>query len=127
MYASMATVGSVTGSMIVDFISRKGGEQGLHRVLPEKRIEYVKRRVRTRAGYAIAAAACFRRPFPFTPFVAAAAALQYPRWRMIALLLSARMLRFSLIGLLGISSGRHHATRETTRGQVQPSRIVDCV
>ena len=105
LYASMATIGSVTGSMIIDFISRKGGEQGLHRVLPRKKIEYVKHKVERRAGYAIAIAALLPPPFPFTPFVAAAAALQYPRWRMIVVLLSARMLRFSIIGLLGISFG----------------------
>lgn len=104
-YASMAAMGSVAGSMIIDYISRKGGEQGLHRVLPQGRIEYVKRKVRKHAGYAIAVAALLPPPFPFTPFVAVAAALQYPRWRLIALLLSARMLRFSFIGLLGISFG----------------------
>ena len=104
-YAGMATLGSVTGSMIIDFISRKGGEQGLHRILPRKRIDYVKRRVHKRAGFAIALAALLPPPFPFTPFVAVAAALQYPRWRMVAVLLSARMLRFSIIGLLGISFG----------------------
>jgi membrane protein YqaA with SNARE-associated domain len=104
-YASMATLGSVTGSMIVDYIGRKGGEQGLSRMVPAKRLDSVKRKVRTRAGYAIAVAALLPPPFPFTPFVAAAAALQYPRWRMIAVLLSARMLRFCLIGVLGVGFG----------------------
>lgn len=104
-FAAFATLGSVCGSMIIDFISRKGGEQGLNRILPARRIEYVKRRVRTHAGYAIAIAALLPPPFPFTPFVAAAAALQYPRWRMIAVLMSARMLRFSVIGILGVAFG----------------------
>ena len=105
LYASMAAMGSVTGAMIIDSISRKGGEEGLHRLIPEKRIEHIKRRVSSRAGYALAIAALLPPPFPFTAFVAVAAALQYPRWRMIAVLLSARMLRFSIIGLLGISFG----------------------
>lgn len=104
-FAAFASLGSVSGSMLIDFISRKGGEQGLSRILPARRIEYVKQRVRTHAGYAIAIAALLPPPFPFTPFVAAAAALQYPRWRMIAVLLSARMLRFSVIGMLGIAFG----------------------
>jgi membrane protein YqaA with SNARE-associated domain len=105
LYASMAAIGSVSGAMIIDTISRKGGEQGLHRVLPKKKIEHVKRKVSSRAGYALALAALLPPPFPFTAFVAVAAALQYPRWRMIAVLLSARMLRFSIIGILGISFG----------------------
>lgn len=104
-FAAAATLGSVTGSMLVDRLARKGGEEGLSRILPEKRIEQVKRRVRKHAGYAIALAALLPPPFPFTPVVAAAAALQFPRWRMIALLASARMLRFCAAGLLGASFG----------------------
>jgi membrane protein YqaA with SNARE-associated domain len=104
-YAFCAALGSVTGSMLIDTLARKGGERGLCRILPAKRIERVKRKVRTRAGYALAIAALLPPPFPFTPFVAAAAALQFPRWKMIAVLMSARMLRFCIIGLLGIAFG----------------------
>jgi membrane protein YqaA with SNARE-associated domain len=104
-FALCASVGSVTGSMLVDGLARKGGEQGLCRIMPARRIEYVKRKVRTRAGWALALSALLPPPFPFTPFVAAAAALQFPRWKMVAVLLSARMLRFSFIGMLGIAFG----------------------
>jgi membrane protein YqaA with SNARE-associated domain len=104
-YAFFAALGSVTGSMLIDTLARKGGEEGLCRFLPQNRIEKVKRKVRTRAGYALALAALLPPPFPFTPFVAAAAALQFPRWKMIAVLMSARMLRFSVIGMLGIAFG----------------------
>jgi membrane protein YqaA with SNARE-associated domain len=105
-FALAATLGSTTGAAIIDAISRKGGEQGLTRILPAKRIEFVKDKVTNRAGWALAAAALLPPPFPFTPFVAAAAALQYPRWRLIAIIMSGRMLRFMLIGLLGISFGQ---------------------
>lgn len=104
-YAFWAALGSVTGSMLVDFVARKGGEQGLNRIVPPRRIESVKRKVRARAGWALALAALLPPPFPFTPFVAVAAALQFPRWKMIAVLMSARMMRFSLIGMLGIAFG----------------------
>jgi hypothetical protein len=91
--------------MLVDAVARKGGEEGLSRILPAGRIEYVKRKVRTRAGWALALSALLPPPFPFTPFVAAAAALQFPRAKMIAVLMSARMLRFCLVGMLGVAFG----------------------
>jgi membrane protein YqaA with SNARE-associated domain len=104
-YAFAASLGSVAGCMLVDLLARKGGEEGLSRFLPANRIDRVKRKVRTKAGWALAVAALLPPPFPFTPFVMAAAALQFPRWKMIAVLMSARMLRFVLIGMLGIAFG----------------------
>jgi membrane protein YqaA with SNARE-associated domain len=104
-FAFWGAAGSVAGSMLVDAVARKGGEEGLSRILPPGRIEYVKRKVRKRAGWAIAVSALLPPPFPFTPFVAAAAALQFPRTKMIAVLMSARMLRFCLVGMLGVAFG----------------------
>lgn len=104
-YAAMATIGSMLGCLLVDWISRKGGEEGLHRVLPPKRIDYVKKRVKNRAGIALALAAILPPPFPFTPFVAGAAAFQYPRKKLFGVLAPMRMLRFSLIGMLAIFYG----------------------
>lgn len=104
-FAAMASAGSMIGCFLVDWISRKGGEQGLYRVMPAERIEYVKRRVQTKAGWALALAALLPPPFPFTPFVAAAAALQYPRSRMFPILLCARFLRFAILGLLAANFG----------------------
>jgi hypothetical protein len=45
-------------------------------------------------------------PFPFTPFVMAAAALQYPRGRMLAVVGAARMVRFTTLGVLALLFGR---------------------
>src|SRR4051812_36807067 len=44
-YAVMATIGSSAGCFLIDALARKGGEQGLTRILPQKRIEYVKRKM----------------------------------------------------------------------------------
>jgi hypothetical protein len=45
-------------------------------------------------------------PFPFTPFVAAAAAFQYPRKKLLGVIGAARLARFLAIGLLAIIFGR---------------------
>ena len=105
-FAVCAAMGSVIGAMFIYALARKGGEAGLTRFLPEKRIEYMKRKIEKRGGLAVASAALLPPPFPFTAVVAAAAAFQYPRSRMIAILLSARMLRFCIIGVLAVAFGR---------------------
>jgi membrane protein YqaA with SNARE-associated domain len=104
-YAGMATAGSVLGCLITDILGRKGGEAGLEKKLPRKRIEYIKRKVTQRAGWALALASLMPPPFPFTPFVVAAAALQYPRKKLLAVIAVGRFIRFCLEGLLAISFG----------------------
>jgi hypothetical protein len=45
-------------------------------------------------------------PFPFTAFVAAAAALQYPRRKLFSFVGVARFVRFAIEGALAIHYGR---------------------
>lgn len=105
LFAAMATAGSVLGCLLVDWISRKGGEKGLERLLPRRRLERVKRKVSKRAGWALALASLMPPPFPFTPFVAGAAALQYPRKNLLSVIAVTRMFRFTLEGFLALQFG----------------------
>jgi membrane protein YqaA with SNARE-associated domain len=105
-YALMSTVGSVLGCLLVDILLRRAGEKGLERHLPKKRLEYVKCKVQKNAAWALVIASIAPPPFPFTPFVMAAAALQYPRWRMAAIVGAARMVRFTTLGVLALLFGR---------------------
>jgi membrane protein YqaA with SNARE-associated domain len=105
-YAVMATAGSVLGCLLVDLVMRKGGEAGLERYFPRRRIDYIESKINKRAGWAIAFASLMPPPFPFTPFVAGAAAFQYPRKKMLAIIGVSRMIRFSVEGLLALRFGR---------------------
>ncbi len=105
-YALMATLGSVIGCAITDAVSRKGGEEGLDKRFPRKRVEFVKRKIKKRAGWALAFAAMMPPPFPFTVFLASVAALQYPRKKLLAIIAAARFARFSLLGVAAIFLGR---------------------
>jgi membrane protein YqaA with SNARE-associated domain len=106
-YAFMSTVGSVLGCLLVDVLLRRAGEKGLEKHLPKRRLEYVKRKVQKNAAWALVVASLAPPPFPFTPFVMATAALQYPRWRMAAIVGGARMVRFTTLGVLALLFGRH--------------------
>lgn len=104
-YVVMATGGSVLGCLIMDIVSRKGGEEGLEKTLPRTRAEYVKRKVKKNAGWALAVASLMPPPFPFTPFVAAAAAFQYSRKKLLSVIGVCRALRFTIDGLLAVFFG----------------------
>jgi membrane protein YqaA with SNARE-associated domain len=105
-YAGMSTVGSVFGCLLVDVVFRKAGEKGLEKHLSRKRLEYVRRKVTDNAAWALVIASIAPPPFPFTPFVMAAAALQYPRRRLLAITGAARMVRFTALGVLAYFYGR---------------------
>ncbi|MDR3702190.1 MAG: hypothetical protein P4L56_21265 [Candidatus Sulfopaludibacter sp.] len=105
-YAAMSTAGSVLGCLLVDVVMRTAGEKGLERHLPQARLNYVKKKVKHNAAWALVLSAIAPPPFPFTPFIMAAAALQYPRSRLLAVVGAARMVRFTLLGVLALRFGR---------------------
>jgi membrane protein DedA with SNARE-associated domain len=65
----------------------------------------VKKKVKKSAAWALAVASLMPPPFPFTPFVAAAAALQYPRQKLLTVIGISRFIRFSTVGLLAVFFG----------------------
>jgi membrane protein YqaA with SNARE-associated domain len=105
-YSLMSTVGSVLGCLLVDVILRHAGEKGLEKHLSKRRLAHVKSRVAKNAAWALALASVAPPPFPFTPFVMAAAALQYSRRKMLAVVGAARMVRFTALGVLALRFGR---------------------
>ncbi len=117
-YAAMSTIGSVLGCLLVDVVFRKAGEKGLERHLAKKRLEYVKKKIEGSGTLALAIASIAPPPFPFTPFIMAAAALQYPRKRLLIVTGIARMVRFTLFAVLALIFG-HQILRWAQNGVVQ--------
>jgi membrane protein YqaA with SNARE-associated domain len=104
-YALMSAAGSVIGCLLVDIVSRKGGEEGIEKHVSKKRLEYVKKKVKKSAGKALIFAALMPPPFPFTPFVIASAALQYPRKKLLLIIAITRSVRFLAEGFAAIRFG----------------------
>ncbi|HLK63933.1 MAG TPA: hypothetical protein VKU19_10870 [Bryobacteraceae bacterium] len=105
-YAAMSTIGSVLGCLLIDVTLRPAGAKGLEKHLSKKRLQRVRDKVRKNAGFALALASLAPPPFPFTAFVMAAAALQYSRKRMLAVVGTTRMLRFVVLALLAVRFGQ---------------------
>jgi membrane protein YqaA with SNARE-associated domain len=106
-YAAMATAGSVLGCFLTDVASRKAGEAGLKGRISKSRLAYVQNQVTRRGAVMLAVASLMPPPFPFTVFVMAAAALKYPRFRLLGIIAVARCFRFLMEGWLAIQYGRH--------------------
>jgi membrane protein YqaA with SNARE-associated domain len=101
VFAGMATA----GCLLTDWIARKGGEKGLEKIIAGRQLNYVKRKVKDSAGKALAFASLMPPPFPFTAFVAGAAAFQYPRKNLLGTIAAARLARFFVLGALAITFG----------------------
>jgi membrane protein YqaA with SNARE-associated domain len=104
-YAAMSTAGSVLGSLVLDVTIRQLGAKGLEKHLSQRRLNRISVKVTKNFGRALAVAALAPPPFPFTAVVMAAAALQYPRNRLLTVVGLARMVRFVLLGLLALRFG----------------------
>jgi len=104
-YSAMSTIGSILGCLLLDLVFRRAGEEGLKKHLPPRRLEFVRTKVNKNAAWALVVASIAPPPFPFTPFLMAASALQYPRQRMLAVVGGARMVRFTGLGILALFFG----------------------
>jgi membrane protein YqaA with SNARE-associated domain len=104
-YVIMASAGSVLGCWFTDWVSRKGGEEGLAKRVSKRRLDYVQAKVKQHGGYALALASVMPPPFPFTPFVMVAAALKFPRLRLLGIIAACRVVRFSVESLLAARFG----------------------
>ncbi len=106
LYVLTASIGSTLGVSLLDAVCRKGGEEGLKKMMKPGRLEYFKRRMTNQAAVAILLACLAPPPFPFTLVIASASAFEYPRQRLLGLVFLGRSIRFTIVGLLAIQYGR---------------------
>src|SRR4030095_10376751 len=72
------------------------GDKGLERYVNPKRLERVRAKIKKRGAIALAVLDLIPPPFPFTPFVLAAGALEVKTKLFFVTLVMCRMLRFGL-------------------------------
>lgn len=104
-YAFMSTAGSVLGCLLIDVTLRPLGAKGLERHLSPRVLKRVQGRVKDNVGKTIAVTSLIPPPFPFTAFLMAASALQYPRKKLFPIVALSRMVRFTLLGWLALRFG----------------------
>jgi len=105
-YVIASAIGSVVGVFFIDLIMRKAGETGLERFISPKRIEKLKAKLENKAGVTVFIATLIPPPFPFTPAVMTASALQSPRRELLIAVFLGRLLRFGIEAILALYFGR---------------------
>lgn len=101
LYAIVAAAGSVAGALVLDIVFRKGGQR-IERAVSRKRFDYLQRKMESRTGWFIGISALLPPPFPMKPAVVAAAVIQYPRRKMLAIVFLTRLVRYACVGLIGL-------------------------
>lgn len=105
-YIIASALGSMVGVWVVDVVMRKAGEKGLERFINPRKIERFKSKIENKAGVSVFAATVLPPPFPFTPVVMTASALQMPRRKLFATVFVGRLVRFTIEALLALYFGR---------------------
>ncbi|HTQ55184.1 MAG TPA: VTT domain-containing protein [Bryobacteraceae bacterium] len=103
--AVMASAGSVLGCVLVDLVVRPAAEKGLERHFTKRRLDVLKRKISRQGGWVLVTAALAPPPFPFTPVIMVAAAMQYPARRMAVVIGAARLVRYCALGAAGLWFG----------------------
>ena len=106
LYPILATAGSLTGAAATFWIGKKIGDVGLERMMPAKRLDRLRCKVRDRGAIAMAAPALLPPPFPLTPFILTCGALKVDPWRFFATFGAVRLLRFGAEAVLAVTYGR---------------------
>jgi membrane protein YqaA with SNARE-associated domain len=102
----LATAGSLAGAALTFWMGIKAGEQGLERWIAARRLKRIRHRIRKGGTIALAALDLVPPPFPFTPFMLAAGALEVKAATFFTTLALCRLLRFGAEAALAVVYGR---------------------
>lgn len=105
-YVLVSALGSLVGVFIIDLIMRKAGEKGLERFVSARKIEKFKAKIENKAGLSVFVATILPPPFPFTPVVMTASALQTPRAKLLSAVFFGRLVRCTIEAVLALYFGR---------------------
>ena len=102
----LATAGSVGGAALTFWMGIKIGENGLERYVPKRRLDRIRARIKNSGAIALAVLDLIPPPFPFTPFVLAAGALEVKTSMFFVTLTICRVIRFGIEAALAVVYGQ---------------------
>jgi len=106
VYVMVSALGSLLGVFIVDSIMRKAGEKGLARFVKPERVKQLKQKMDKGVGWVIFTSTLLPPPFPFTPVIMSASALQTSRAKLYGGVFAGRLVRFTIEALLALYFGK---------------------
>jgi membrane protein DedA with SNARE-associated domain len=105
-YGVMATIGSLIGGYLAYEVGRKGGKEALEKRFGEKRLEKVYCEFEKAGFFTVFIPAIMPPPFPTSPFLFAAGALDYPLKKYMVALGTARAIRYMGLSFAAYLWGR---------------------
>ncbi len=105
-YVIVSALGSVLGVFVIDLLMRKAGEKGLERFVSERKVERWKKKLENKLGITVFVATLLPPPFPFTPVIMTASALQCSRQKLLGAVFVGRLIRFAVEAILALYFGR---------------------
>lgn len=105
-YVLVSAIGSIAGVFVIDGLMRKAGEKGLERFLSPQKIEKFKKKIENKAGMSVFIATILPPPFPFTPVVMTASALQASKQTLFVAVFVGRLVRCTIEAVLALFFGR---------------------
>lgn len=105
-YVLISAAGSVLGVFVIDLLMRKAGEKGLERFVKPRRLERLKKKLENKLGITVFVTTLLPPPFPFTPVIMTASALQCSRRKLLSAVFVGRILRYTAEAILALYFGR---------------------
>lgn len=105
-YVLVSAIGSIVGVFAIDVIMRKAGEKGLEHFVSPRKIDKFKKKIENKAGISVFVATLLPPPFPFTPVVMTASALQSSRGKLLGAVFCGRLVRCTTEAVLALYFGR---------------------
>jgi membrane protein DedA with SNARE-associated domain len=100
-YAAMALIGSLVGGYMAYAVGKKGGKEALEKKIPKQKAEAIYQRFEKHGFWSLFIPALLPPPVPYSPFLIAAGALQYPRHKFFLAVGFARGIRYTALAWLG--------------------------
>jgi membrane protein YqaA with SNARE-associated domain len=106
VFPLLAAAGSLLGAAVTYWIGHKIGEKGLENWVSVRKLDAIRSRIKDRGAMALALPALLPPPFPLTPLILACGALSVKRARFLVTLGAMRIVRFTIVAILGLVWGR---------------------
>jgi membrane protein YqaA with SNARE-associated domain len=106
-YALASFAGSMVGGYVTYRVSRKGGKRALELKFGKQRLETVYKAFEKGGFGAVFVPVMLPPPFPTSPFLVAAGALNYPLRKFFVAMALGRAVRYTAMGAIGAYFGTH--------------------
>jgi len=126
-YALMATLGSVTGCLVLYWIGRTGGEALVRRRFGGPRMARALAMSKRYGVLAIAVPAILPPPAPFKIFVLLAGVAAVPVWQFATTIALARGFRYFMVGVLSVRYGEDAIAFVQANGRVVSLVLVGLI